>query len=34
MAQASDAITIKIASRTLGPVYRGVYQDVKMEVSV
>jgi DNA repair protein RadD len=34
MAQASDAITIKIASRTLGPVYRSVYQEARTEVSV
>jgi hypothetical protein len=31
MAQASDAITIKIASRTLGPVYRSVYQNTELQ---
>jgi superfamily II DNA or RNA helicase len=32
MADASDAITIKLASRTLGTVYRGLYQSVEVSV--
>lgn len=31
MAEASDVITIKIASRTLGPVYRSVYRDPQLQ---